>query len=289
MRPDDIALAVFVMALWGTNFAAIKIGLVQFPPLLMMAMRFVLVASLLLPFVRPPTGMMLPILGLAVTLGVFHFGLLTTGLTRIDAATGIIVGQLQIPFAAILAILILHERPPVQAFIGIAVAFAGVVLIAGKPDLEGHYLHLALIVAAALAWAVSNFQVKRLKRVDIFTLNAWIALFAAPMLLAASSVLESGHWEAVRDAGWRAWTALLYTVMVLIFGHGLWYRLVGRHPVSQVVPFTLLTPFFGVAAGVLVLGEELTWEIVAGGIAVVSGVAFIILRAPRRASGSPRG
>ena len=44
MKPKHIALALLVAALWGINFVAIKIGLKDFPPFLLSALRFLAVA-----------------------------------------------------------------------------------------------------------------------------------------------------------------------------------------------------------------------------------------------------
>jgi O-acetylserine/cysteine efflux transporter len=75
-------------------------------------------------------------------------------------------------------------------------------------------------------------------------------------------------------------------------GYGLWYSLVGRHPVSRVAPFLLLLPVFSVIGGVTVLGESLTLQTALGGAIVIAGVGFILLErgtgeAPRPAVETP--
>ena len=63
-------------------------------------------------------------------------------------------------------------------------------------------------------------------------------------------------------------------------GYGLWYGLLLRHPVSRVAPFLLLLPVTTVIGGILLLGEEPTPQIVAGGLVVIAGLAFILLERP---------
>jgi O-acetylserine/cysteine efflux transporter len=53
-----------------------------------------------------------------------------------------------------------------------------------------------------------------------------------------------------------------------------------RYPVNQVMPFTLLLPMIGVAAGALMRGEEVTWQLLVGGLATVAGVGIIVIRRP---------
>ncbi len=109
MRPLHVAIFVAIMAIWGLNFVIAKIGLQQLPPLLMMALRWVLVAVLLLPFVKPPRGRWRQVMLVSVTLGFLHFALMFTGLQHIDASTAAIAIQLQVPFAALLSAVIFKD------------------------------------------------------------------------------------------------------------------------------------------------------------------------------------
>ncbi len=58
-------------------------------------------------------------------------------------------------------------------------------------------------------------------------------------------------------------------------GYGIWYRLLGRHDINQVMPFLLLLPVTAVSGAVLFLGETLTAHTVAGGALAIGGVAII--------------
>ncbi|HYD65794.1 DMT family transporter, partial [Azospirillum sp.] len=137
MTPQDVGLALLVMALWGLNFVAAKIGLAEFPPMLLMGMRFTLVAALLLPFVRMPRGKMRGIFLLSVILGTVHFPLMFNGIKGLDAATASVAAQLQVPFASLLAALFFKDKLGWKRAFGMVVAFAGVLLIAGEPRLAG--------------------------------------------------------------------------------------------------------------------------------------------------------
>src|SRR5471032_1621068 len=102
MRIRDILLALVAMSLWGFNFAVAKLALAEFPPILLAALRFTLVALVLLPFCRRPKKLR-PIIELAVVLGILHFPMVFSGLARIDASTSAIVLQLQVPLGVIMA------------------------------------------------------------------------------------------------------------------------------------------------------------------------------------------
>src|SRR5262249_60973949 len=118
-----------------------------------------------------------------VILGGVHFSLMFTGMRGLDVATAAIAIQMQVPFAAILASIFFKETLHWRRLTGMAIAFAGVVLIAGEPRLAGKLAPLFLVIAAACAWASANIQIKRIgDDVDVLALNGWVALLAAPEL-----------------------------------------------------------------------------------------------------------
>lgn len=285
MRPLDVAIAILVVFLFGMNFVVAKVALDQMPPLLVMVLRFMLVAALLLPFVRFPRGRLKAILWFSVTLGVVHFALMFTALRHTDAAVAAIVIQIQVPASAVLAAVVFGDRLGWRRGVGMAVAIAGVVVVAGGPRGDSALWAIGLIVLAAIVWAVSNVQMKQLSNVNGAALNAWMSVFAFPQLLLLSLVFEHDQVSALLAADWRAYASLAYqAVVIVILCYGLWYRLLARYPVNLVMPWTLLVPVFGVAAGVVFRGEPLTWGLILGGLMTVFGVAVIVIRRPKAVS-----
>lgn len=290
VRPLHLLLFLGVMMLWGGNFAVAKVGLAQIPPIMLVAMRFALVAAVLLPFAGVPPGKLPGIAALSVILGLLHFSMMFTGLKDIDASTAAISIQLQVPFAALLAALAFGERLGWRRALGMAIAFAGVAVIAGEPRLDGRYLALALVIGAALVWAVANILVKHLGQIDGTQINAWMALFATPQLALASLVLEDGQAAALQAADWRIILVIVYqAILVVGLGYGTWYAMLKRYDVNVAMPFTLLVPFFGVLSGVVFLGEHLTAALVGGGAMTIVGVGIIVLRRPRLAGPKTEG
>jgi len=279
VRPLDVLLALSVPALWGLGFTFAKAALSEFPPILLMAMRFTLAALVLVWFVRPPWHLMRHLFWISLVGSTIQYSLTFSGLAHLHASTAILVVQLEVPFGALMAFLLLGERLGAARALGMALAFAGVALIAGQPRLEGDLIPLLMVVAGACTWAVAQVMVKRLGRVGGFTLIAWVAVLAAPQLYVASWIFEDGQLAAVRDAGWVGWGAVVYMGMIMTaVGYGIWYHVLTRHDVNQVMPFLLLLPVTAVAGGVVLLGETLTPWTLAGGAIVITGVAVIITR-----------
>lgn len=283
MLPQHLGLMLLVQFLWGVNFAIAKFGLDSFSPIFFVALRFSLVAVLLIFVVGLPKPHMLKrLLPLSATMGVMHFTLIFLGMAHLDAATSSIAVQLQTPFAAIMAAFFFGERLGWRRIVGMIIAFAGVLLIAGEPRFSENPWPLLSVIAAALVWAAGNIQVKALgDSVDAVQLNGWIAILAAPQLLIASWLIEGPQWANIPNATWEGWGALLFQgVVIAIFTYWIWYNMMRRYPVNQVMPFTLLLPMIGVAAGAVMRHEVVTWQMIVGGLATVAGVGIIVIRRP---------
>ena len=284
MTVPHALLALLVMAVWGFNFAVAKIAVGALPPILLMALRFACTGLLLAPFVRRPRrGQWREIAGAAFTLGGVHFSLMFTGLKGLDASTTAIAAQIAVPFTALLAAIFLKERLGWRRATGMAIAFSGIVLIAGEPRLGDDLFSLGLVLAASFVWAVATIQIKSFREpVDGRTLTAWISLLAVPQLLLASALLEGGQVAALEAAGGWTWAAVLYmAVAVTMIGYGIWYYLLSRYPINVMMAFTLLVPIFGVLSGIVVLGDPLTLPLALGAALTILGVAVIVLRRPR--------
>ena len=289
MKVADILLALLVPFLWGMGFTFAKAGLDHFPPILLMFLRFTIAALVLVWFFKPPWAELWRIFVIAVISATVTYSLVFTGLRDLDASTAIIVVQIEVPFAVIIAAIFLKDPLGWRPITGLVLAFAGIGLIAGQPQLQGDSVPLLLVVGGGFAWAVGQVLVRKLGgRVSGFRLIAWVAALSAPQLLVSSLIFERDQWAILTSAAWHHWAVVLYLGLgMTALGYATWYHLLGRHPVNQVMPFLLLVPVTSMAGGVLILGEELTPAVVLGAAIVISGVAFITIGRPRRPRALP--
>jgi O-acetylserine/cysteine efflux transporter len=284
MKPQHFLALAFAQVLWGANFAVLKLGLDTWPPLFFVALRLGAVGLLLIPFVGLPKRSQLPgLLLLALLLGVIHFGTLFTGIALADAATSSIIIQIQVPLSALAAAAFFGDRIGWRRWSGMALSILGIALLVGRPAFQGGWIAVAMILAASVSWVAANMQIKRLAAdVGGWQLNAWPALLAAPMMLVLSALTEHSQVETLRTAGTAAWLAMAYQVIVTTaLCYGLWFAMMRRYPVSQVMPFTLLEPVFGALTAVLLLHEPYDWQMVVGALVTVSGLAIIVIRRPQ--------
>lgn len=286
MPPSHIAIALGTALLWGFGFVTSKYGADHMPPLFFLALRFTLMALMLLWFVRPPAGRWLAVSLFALTMGAGHFGLFYVALNiGVEASTAAIIWLTQVPLSALLAGIFLRERPGWMALLGIAIAFGGAVLLVGEPRHTGNAVGIALMFGSSIAWAIANVQVKRLTDISPLALNGWMSAISALLLFPLSFALEEGQIESLLQPDWRLHGSLVYQVVgSTLLAYWTWYYLLAHNKVATVAGFMLLVPVVGVIFGVFLLGDPITWQTLVGGAIIVSGVALIVLkRAPEPA------
>jgi len=279
MKHFHIALIVLVMAVWASNIAAARIAAGEIPGWALISLRMALIAITLVPFVAIPRGHMWKIFGLSVTMGTLHFGLMFVALEHIHVGTAALIIQTSVPFALLLALIFFREKFGWYRATGILVSFIGVALVVGEPRLSDSLFYAFLALVSALAFGGANLQLRGLGDVNVFAINGWMAVFAIPQMALLSYLFETGQIEAIKNASMESWIAILHMgIIVSIVGHGLWYQLVPKYQTNQTMPFTLLIPVFGVSFGIVLLGETLSWYILAGGLVTIAGVAIIVFR-----------
>jgi O-acetylserine/cysteine efflux transporter len=258
----------------------IKVGIVEFPPLFFLGLRFLAMALLLVPFVKKPARQELsPVAAISVFLGGLNFGLFYVGLALGSGSVSAVAYQLATPFTILLAWPLLAERPSLVTSSGVLLAFLGVVVLAAGPGLSANAIPILLVVGAALAFAVANVLTKRHGPFDPLMLTGWSSLFTVPQVMLMSFVLEDGQLTSLVTADERGWLALAYTVFIGgIVGFSLWFWLIARCTMGRVAPFGLLLPVFALISSVLFLDEHITPTLIVGALLAISGVAITQVR-----------
>ncbi len=271
IAPRDLLLALLVIVLWGINFVPTKFALLDVSPLLLGALRFLLVSLPLIVFLPLPRLPLRWLFLFALTQGVGQFGLLFFALQLgMTAALASVLMQTQIFITAALGIGLLKERLSRSLMIGMAVAGAGLCCFAfevtsGSEGSGTTATGFLLTLCAATMWASSNIVVKHIHRTAPDTspaaLLAWSSLVTGLVFSALTLATESpsAMWQSIESASLTTWFSVLYAGCIaggLAFW--LWTLLLTRYPASQVAPFSLGVPVVGIIAGIGVLGEHVT-------------------------------
>jgi drug/metabolite transporter (DMT)-like permease len=196
---------------------------------------------------------------------------------RIDAAVGALVLFGVVQLAMIGYGLARGERPTRLAWTGIALAIGGLLLLtapaANRPDPLG----LALMSVAGIAWAVYTITGREVS--DPLAANA--RSFAVSTPIAALVCLLS--WSAVSASARGIALAAVSGAVTSGLGYACWYRVLPRLSVTQAAVAQLTVPVIAALGAVLLLGETLGPRLAASGVAVVAGVAIVLLtRATKR-------
>ena len=274
-------LALAVVAIWGSNFVVIRMGLDAFAPLLFATLRFTLAVVPAVFFLPRPEVPWRNLAAYGALVGVGQFGLLYLAMgSQISPGLASLVIQTQVFFTLLLAMRISHEAVRGYQWLALGLAACGLGVIASHTDGSTTVLGLGMVLLAAFSWASGNIVGKQAGRVNMLAYVVWSSIFAAPPLLLMSLVFEGPTRiaEGLSHAGWGAWAAVAWQAFGnTLFGYGVWSWLLSRHAASQNVPMALLVPVFGMSTAAWILHEPLPgWKLSAAAL-VLSGLALNLL------------
>ena len=280
----DFLLLFTVCFVWGLNIVITRwvVFDAAVPPIFFAAVRFLGVAVLLVPFLRPIPKDLKTLFLISFFIGAGHFALLFVGLANAEASAASVVSQLAVPFSTLMSMAFLGETIGWRRGLGIMMAFAGVLLIAIDPDGFKVSFGLLYIAGAAFIGSIGGILMKRIAPISALQMQVWIGLFSFAPLFIFSALFEQDQLSAYSAGGWPVWTATIFAVVgVSIFGHGAFYHLIKKYDISLLSPLTLMTPIWGVVLSIVLLGEAITAKLVLGSIISLGGV-FVIAVRPNR-------
>ena len=154
MPLTHLLLALSVVAVWGTNFVVIRHALDVMPPLALAALRFALAFLPAALLVKRPAVPLRQLAAYGVLVGAGQFGVMFIAMKgSISPGMASLVIQTQVFFTIGLAMAIERERLRRVQVPALLLAAAGLALIAWRSDASATPIGLALVLAAALAWA----------------------------------------------------------------------------------------------------------------------------------------
>jgi drug/metabolite transporter (DMT)-like permease len=282
-----LGMMLALTALWGFQQVAIKVTAADVSFVMQAGLRSIIATGLLLLwaafrgvplFTRDNT--------LAAGLGAgalfaAEFVFIYAGLGHTNASRMSVFIYLSPPLTALgLHFLVRGERMAALQWLGVGVAFAGIVLafsdgfVSQKETWRGD---LCGVVAAVL-WAATTVLIRatRLSQASAGkTLFYQLAVSAAVLPLASVMLGESG----VSRISATAIASLIYQGVLVAFASYLaWFWLLTRYLATRLSVLAFLTPMFGVLSGVLFLGESLGARFLLAALLVGAGVVLVNLR-----------
>ena len=279
MTLRDSLIAAIVPIFLGFGFVIAKPAFESFPPILLMGIRFTFAASILIWWFPIPRGYLKKIFIASFIANTLQYSITYTGLNYIDASAAVLLVQTEVPFGVIFAYFMLKEKPTIRALIGITIAFIGVYILTGSPNLDGKFFGIALTILGSAIWALGQVVVKPLsKEINPITLVAWLALFSGPILICLSAVIDANTINYLKDASFDHWMIAIYIGFIMQpITYGCFYYVLKNNPLYKVLPIvTMGIPPTGLLAAIFILGEKPTAELFIGGSIIIIGVIMIV-------------
>ena len=279
MNLRDTFLAALVPIFLGFGFVIAKPAMEYFPPFLLMGLRFTFAASILIWWFPIPRGFLKKIFIASLIANTLQYSVTYTGLSMIDASAAVLLVQMEVPFGVIFAYFMLKEKPTVRSLIGISIAFIGVYILTGSPNLDGKFFGASLTVIGSGIWALGQVLVKPLsKNINPLALVAWLALFSGPILIALSAIFDGNTINYFKTASLDSWIIALYLGFIMQpISYGCFYYVLKNNPLYKVLPIvTMGIPLTGLLAAIFILGEEPTKQLFIGGAIILLGVVMIV-------------
>lgn len=276
----NLLLAAVFVFIWASAFTGARIVALEWPPLWGIAIRFAVVAPVLVLIWRlrraplPERGDR----GRLALMGVFGTGgylgcawvasaHVPSGLVALLSATA--------PLFVALGQRLMGQAVTARAWAGLALGWAGVAVLGlarsadGFERAEAWGLGVALLGALFHAVGVLGFAPAR-GRVDAWTANAGQTVVSAATLLTVASL--SGEAPPATAPGPVLWAMLWSCLVVGLAGYWLFFVVLRRFPPATAASLQLLAPPVAALIGWALLGERLGWGDVTGGAITLLGL-----------------
>ena len=284
MNIKDTLIASLVPIFLGFGFVIAKPAFESFPPILLMGIRFTFAASILVWWFPIPRGYLKKIFIASFIANTLQYSITYTGLNYIEASSAVLLVQMEVPFGVIFAYFMLKEKPTLRALIGITIAFIGVYILTGSPNLDGKFFGIALTILGSAIWALGQVIVKPLsKEINPLALVAWLALFSGPILISLSAIIDGNTINYLTKASFDHWLIAIYIGFFMQpITYGCFYYVLKNNPLYKVLPIvTMGIPPTGLLAAIFLLGEKPTAELFIGGAIIIFGVIMIVFTKPK--------
>ena len=279
MNIKDTLVASLVPIFLGFGFVIAKPAFESFPPILLMGIRFTFAASILIWWFPIPREYLKKIFFASLIANSLQYSITYTGLNYIDASAAVLLVQTEVKFGVIFAYFMLKEKPTIRALIGILIAFVGVYILTGSPNLNGKFFGVGLTILGSAIWALGQVIVKPLsKAINPLALVAWLALFSGPLLICLSAILDGNTITYLTEASFDHWIIAFYIGFIMQpITYGCFYYVLKNNPLYKVLPIvTMGIPPTGLLAAIFLLGEKPTIELFIGGVIIIIGVIMIV-------------
>jgi drug/metabolite transporter (DMT)-like permease len=289
-RPAWKTLLCFaiIYLVWGTTFLAIRIGVLQVPPFLFAAMRFLIAGGVLLVWMlakgaRPPTARQwMSVSAVAIFIFVFDYGILFWAEQRVPSGvTAVMLATIPVFLALSEIIFLGTQKLTIRLSLALLIGIGGVaVLVSRSLNLGGVPIDrqgaLACIVAS-FSWSLGSVLTRKVELPASKGMSSGAQMFAGGVFLAiAAAVLGEFHGFHPTQVSRGAWLALLYlAVFGSIIAYTAYVWLIHHESPTKVGTYAYVNPVVAVVVGYFFGGEPLGLRTILGTMFVLTSVVVI--------------
>ena len=272
-----------VALIWGSTWAAIKIGVNDVPPFVLAFSRAFMVAALLTIIavaLRQPFPRGRRTMAVAMIVGLINIGwtwaiifwseqFVPSGLVSVFGAAAPV-------WTAVLAhFMVKGDRLSVLKILGLVLGLGGTVILIGAPDAADGTAGLiatGLLALMPITWAIAAILQSRFLRTVAPIPTVALGTWASALLLAPLALLQ-----LPQGAHWTLASVLAFAYLVVFgtcFGMVVSLWLYRKLRPTTITLIQVLVPAEAILIGTVWLGEPVTIRMLAGAVLVVAAVAL---------------
>jgi drug/metabolite transporter (DMT)-like permease len=273
--------------IWSSTYLAIRLYIVELPPLLMAGGRYVAAGLVMLAIARvrgaawPTLAQWLRVAPVGALLFVCGNGFVVIGERTVSSGGAAVVCATMPLWTGVLAA-ISGERPTWREWLSLAIGFGGVLVLMGGPSFDGEPLHLWLIVLSPMCWALGSVIARR--QVRAWQLGALLAA-AMQMLTGGALMMAAGaiHGETFpAHASATSWLAVGYlAVFGSLIGFTAYSWLLRNARPVVAASYAYVNPILAVLIGAAISGEPLGVTTLFANALIIGATALALTRPAR--------
>ncbi|MBV9233890.1 MAG: EamA family transporter [Candidatus Eremiobacteraeota bacterium] len=272
-----------VYVVWGSTYLGIRVAVRTIPPYLMTGVRFLIAGALLLliqrlvskPTRAPSRGEVFHTAVTAALLIVIGNGLLCVAETRVESGTAALLLASTPIFMVLLDAARSRRLPSVPAMAGIVLGSIGIVALVGRRSGHIDPIFASVILVASLSWALGSIYARQNEHRSV-TAALEMTIGGALSLVVGLLLGEASHFEARAITAASLWGMLWLITAGAMVGYTAYAYAVRSLPTTTVATYGYVNPVIAVILGATLLHENVTWNVLAGGAAIVAAVALIL-------------
>lgn len=277
-----------VYLIWSSTYLAMRIAVVDLPPLLMASVRFLSAGAVLLIIALrrgsawPTARDWLRVLPIGALLFLGGNGFVAIAQQSVTSGGAAVVCAMMPLWVGVLgAVAPPRERPTRREWSSLILGFVGILVLMGGPSLAGEPHHIMLVLFAPVCWALGSILARRLPGTlgrDSFMLPA-MEMIAGGIALFAVGALRGERLPV--DASTTSWLSLAYLWLfgsLVAFTAYNWLLRNARPVVAT--SYAYVNPVLAVILGAVISGEPLGVTTVVANVLIV-GAIYLALSRPR--------